>query len=127
MIGAGAGFQSDGASIISRGDAVYLRQREYPQDAADSSLAFSCMHGLAQRADMGSGYFGSTQQLFGRVWCARWPIFILNAVTTALLAQMLAQELPRARIKQPHMCAIRSCQIAMALRPRESPSSIASR
>src|SRR3954465_13711278 len=41
VIGAGTGFQSDGASIIGRGDAVLLGQREYAQDTADGSLAFS--------------------------------------------------------------------------------------
>src|SRR3954468_17941522 len=65
MIGAGTGFQSDGASIIGRSDAILLGQREYAQNAADSSLAFRSVHGLAQRANMRSGYFGSTQQLFG--------------------------------------------------------------
>ena len=53
----------------------------------------------------GGGYFGSAQQLFGREWCARGPVFTLDAMTTALLAQMLAQELPRSRIDQPYMCA----------------------
>src|SRR3954470_2772978 len=49
MVGAGTGFQSDGASLIGRSDAVLLGQREYAQNAADSSLAFRSVQGLAQR------------------------------------------------------------------------------
>src|SRR3954452_24795548 len=91
MVGAGTGFQSDGASLIGRSDAVLLGQREYTQNAADSSLAFRSVHGLAQRANLRSGYFGSQQQLFGRERCARGPILLLDAVRAALLLQMFAQ------------------------------------
>ena len=53
------------ASSVEAMPYVLLGQREYAQNAADSNLAFSSVHGLAQRANMRSGYFGSKQQLFG--------------------------------------------------------------
>jgi hypothetical protein len=106
VVSAGAGFQSDGASIIGRGDAVFLCQREYAQHATDGRLAFRSMHDLAQRANMRSCYLGSPQQLFGGQWGARGPILVLDAMPTALLAQMISQELSLARINQPHLCAI---------------------
>jgi hypothetical protein len=64
------------------------------------------MHGLAQRTDVRSGDFGATKQLLRAQRCSCGTILLLSAVASALLSQVLAQQLPATRIDQPHMRGI---------------------
>jgi hypothetical protein len=61
VVFARARFQSYGAGIIGGNNAVLFGQRQHPQDAAHRSLSVFPIQGLAQRADMRSGFFGSMQ------------------------------------------------------------------
>src|ERR1700722_5798824 len=64
------------------------------------------MHGSAQSANVRSGDFGAPQELLGAQRCSCGAILLLNAVASALLPQVLTQQLPAERIDQPHMRGI---------------------
>ena len=60
-----AGFQSHGAGILGGSSAVVLGEGQHTEDATHRKLAQIAMHGLAQRADMRSSFFGAVEQLAG--------------------------------------------------------------
>src|ERR1017187_3953581 len=64
------------------------------------------MHGPAQCTNVRSGAFGATQELLRAQGCPGRMILLLDAVASALLPQVLAEQLPAERIDQPHMRGI---------------------
>src|SRR4051812_12101856 len=64
------------------------------------------MHGPAQSTNVWSGGLGVAQQLLRAQRCSCGTILLLNAVASALLPQVLAQQLPTERVDQPHMCGV---------------------
>ncbi len=103
---ADADFQSRGASIIDGGGAVLLGQRQHAQDAAHGSLSVGLMHAAAKRADLRAGSVGAAQQLQRAQRRLLGPVLVLDAMAAARLAQVLAQQLARARVQQAHVSRI---------------------
>src|SRR6266852_4978724 len=62
VVFARACFQSHGAGVIGGSNAALFGEREYTQDAAHRNLAMLSVHGLAQRADLRSCFFGTTTE-----------------------------------------------------------------
>ena len=56
-----ADFQRGGAGVVGGSRAIFFGQRQHAQDAAHGQLSLQTMHGLAQRADVGPGFFGAVQ------------------------------------------------------------------
>src|SRR6266849_5416911 len=94
VIGADADFQGGSASILDRGAAILLNQRQHAQDAAYCGLTVFLMHAAAERSDLRAGSVGARQQLQSGQWSLLGPIFVFDAMASARLAQVLAQELP---------------------------------
>ena len=61
------------------------------------------MHGLAERADVRSGHFGTRSSCRVDSGVCLRAVFVFDAMPAALLPQMLAQQLPGARIEQAHV------------------------
>jgi hypothetical protein len=58
---AGAGFQSHGASVIGRSDAIFFRQRQHAQDAAHRGLAVLSVQLLTQCPDVLPCFFSAAE------------------------------------------------------------------
>jgi hypothetical protein len=72
-------------------------------DATHPEFSLTSMDGVADSADVGSGLVGTRQKLKQRWWCAARAIRIADAMPATLAAQMLAQQLTAAGIKQTHV------------------------
>ena len=79
-----------------------LNQLEKALDATHSEFALASMDGVADGADIGSRLVRTSQQLEQRWRRTTWAICIADTMSAALAAQMLAQQLTGARIKQTH-------------------------
>ena len=97
---ASARFQPDRARFVSGRDAILLRQGENTEDAPNCGFTLCAMHSAAHSTDMVSGPFSACEQLLCGERCSRRLIFFLNAMTAALLPQMLPQEMALARVDQ---------------------------
>src|SRR5215470_14038768 len=88
-----ADVESSSTGIFDCCRSVFLHQGKHPQDAADAGLSLPLKDQLAELADLRSGMFGASQELR----CAQrhflGVVFFLDAVSAALLAQMLAKKL----------------------------------
>jgi hypothetical protein len=69
------------------------------------------MHGAAECADVFAGVIGAVQQLLRAQRRVFGTIFFLNAMTTAGLAQVFAQESPGARVQQTHTWRVSHCTL----------------
>ena len=66
VVFAGAGFQSQGASVVGRSDAILFREGQHAQDAAHREFAVFSVQRLAQLTNVLSDFLGAVQQLLRR-------------------------------------------------------------
>src|SRR6266567_1550426 len=97
-----AQFQRRRTGIVRSHAAILLDQLENALDATHSEFALASMYGVADRADIGSRLVRTCQQLKQLRRCTTRTIRIADAMPAALAAQMLAQQLTGAGIKQTH-------------------------
>ena len=82
---------------------VFLHQGKHPQDAADTGLSLPVIQQLAELARLGAGMSSSPQQLRRAQRHFLGVIFFLDAISAALLTQMLAKKLVGVRMQDAHV------------------------
>ncbi len=85
-------LDSRGTSIFKGRRAVFLGQREDPQDAANARLTLSLIDGHRQYANLPSGVARTAQQLRGAQGHFLWVVLALDAIPAAFLANVFAEK-----------------------------------
>src|SRR5215469_10843232 len=98
-----AQFQSGGTGVFHRSDAVFLYGAKHAEHVANSQLAFALIDGVAENTDLRSGPLGAPQQLSRTERHFLGVIFLLNAIPTGSLAEMLAQKFVGMGVQDPHL------------------------
>jgi hypothetical protein len=93
-----ADVERHGAGVFDCRCPVFLHQGKHSQDAAEAGLSLPVIDQLAELADVGSGVFGPPQQLHRAQRHFLGVVFLLDAVPTASLAQVLAEKLVGVRM-----------------------------
>ena len=86
-------FQSYGASIFRSRCPILLGERENSLHAAYTELPLLVINMVADGVDLSAGVFGSPEQLRNLAGTPRGKILFLEAITTAFLPHVLAQQL----------------------------------
>jgi hypothetical protein len=87
--------------ILDDGRAVFLHERQRPEDATDAVGAFLTVDVIRYSADRRPDALGRRQQRERFGWRAARAIRILDAMPPARGAQMLAEQLASLRIERP--------------------------
>src|SRR5262249_38628747 len=98
-----ADVDSSSTGIFDSCRSVFLHQGKHTQNAADGCLSLPLIDQLAELADLRSGMFGAPQQLRRAQRHFLWVVFFLDAIATALLAQMFAKKLVSVRMQDAHV------------------------
>src|SRR5215469_13393950 len=86
-------LQGYSAGVLGSRDAVLFGQGEDALNAAYTKLSLLVINMVAEGTDLSARVFGSPEQLRNFVGTSRGNILLLDAITTAFLPHMLAQEL----------------------------------
>src|SRR5438445_3953468 len=81
----------------------FLIRGMHSQDAADAGLCLLLIDQLAELADLGSGVFGAPQELRRAQRHFLGVVFLLDAISTAFLAQVLAKKLVCTGMQDAHV------------------------
>src|SRR5215469_11240329 len=92
-------LESYGAGVFRSRSTVLFGQRENALNAAYTELPLLVINMVAESADLSARVFGSPEQLRNFVGTSRRNILLLDAIATAFLPHMLAQELSAFGIK----------------------------
>ena len=98
-----AQLERSSAGVFDGCSPVFLDQGKHSQDAADAGLSLSVIDRLAEPADLRSSMFGPAQQLGRAQWHFLGVIFFLDAISAALLAQVLTKKLVGVRMQDTHV------------------------
>ncbi len=124
VVFAGAGFQRGGAGSSVDATPYFLARTSTPRMRRTATSPMLAMHGLAQRADVRSGFSARRSSCCVPSGVRRGTIFVLDAMAAALLAQVLAQQLAGEGIEQAH---VRGIPLHLERGGRSSPAARYSR
>src|SRR5580700_2005159 len=98
-----ADVDSRTAGVFHRCRSIFLHERKHAQDAADACFSLPVVQQLAELARLGACMCSPTQELRGAERHFLWVVFFLDAISAALLTQVLAKKLVGVRVQDAHV------------------------